>query len=404
MASQQEGGPHSVRKELTLHPSVLKAIIKESVQVLLSETRKWSEDRLDTAETVIGITLGYPEVGEEFHSAYSAILADMNIDIQAALISDSGLSNTKWERGKLAQYICGILGSRQQETATSYYGTTNLLDIIQKQLHDEKEYFCKNRFALAWVAIAMHKNSMDFEQQFEDILTAHQGTYKYGIDEAAMITMACTCLNTATSLPAAHVAAETIAKEIQKENNTLNEYSLGLAAQALVSTKNKAYVDQIARAKMGIVSKIEIPNIMKNGLAASQILPALSDKCFLDIGIIDDPKIPTEKAAKMIEIEITVETPFGPRRNWRMSVPEQPTLLHAMEVLQARAPSEFSFQTTTTSLEPMVSKINGMPGNQTNMYWRILLAPDTPLSKGVAETYPRNGERYIFQLTDSGTH
>ncbi|XP_033737973.1 cobalamin binding intrinsic factor-like [Pecten maximus] len=403
------GKPHTTRKEMNLIPTIKKAIM-ESVQVSLSTTPGWSHYRLDTAEAIIGVTLAYPEAYDEHRSAYLAKLANMNIDIQAALINDSELTSTVWSRGKLAQYISGILVSGQHETAHSYYGTTNLLDILQNHLVRSIDYFRINRFALSWMALAMCQHNKTFDRQYEDILTAHPGTYTFGIDEAAMITMACTCLNTTTSLPAAHVAADIIAMEIQKENNTLNEYSLGLAAQALISIKNESYEDQIAKAKMGIVSKIKISDIMKDGLAASHILPALADMSYIDIGI--NPPIPrvtdTTTDMVMLEIVITMDDPIltNTTKRWdaNVSVTKQPTLLQAMHALQAQASSGFSFETTPTSFGPMVITIDGITRNETNMYWRILLAPDTPLSKGVVGTNPQNGEHYIFRLTTFGPH
>ncbi|XP_060076702.1 transcobalamin-2-like [Ylistrum balloti] len=338
------------------------AVIKECVQVSLSSTPEWSPYRIDTAEAIIGVTLGYPKAYEEYRYEYQAKLYNMNIDLLAALGNDSELSSVTWSLGKLAQYISGIVVSCQH-------------------------------------AITV----MSIQPQYN---THHNRSIQpYYNNEASMITMACTCLNTETSSYAAQAAADVVWREIMNENNTLNEYSLGLAAQALIATKNETFRHGIAKSQMGIISKLQgkIPEIMKKGAAVSQILPALANSSFLDIEIHPPlPGVPVT-ANWTLNITIGVEDPIltNTTRQWNSSllVPSNATLLQAMEALQNEASSNFSFDTVPTSFGPMVITVYGITRNETNMYWRIMKAPDIPLQTGIADTYPQNNDHYIFKLT-----
>ncbi|XP_021348744.1 transcobalamin-2-like [Mizuhopecten yessoensis] len=403
-------GRQNTREDDAIYKISRMKVIKESVLVSLMSTPEWSPYRLDTAEAIIGVTLGYPEAFEEHKSEYFGKLANMNIDLLAALKNDSELSNNVWSRGKLAQYISAIVVACPHEAATAYYGTDNLLDILQKQLQSSVDYFRINRFALSWMALAMCQHNRTFDSLYEDILTAHPGTYTFGTDEASMITMACVCLKTETCSSAAQVAADLVSQEIQKENNTLNVYSLGLAAQALISTKNASYANQISKAKMGIMLKLDVKETMKYGLAASHILPALADMSYLDIEI--HPPVPGKlnPSTEMMMLSITITmkdyilTNITKQWNAHVSVPTKPTLLQVMTALQDQPSSTFSFGTAQTSFGPSVVTIDGITRNETNMYWRSMTAPDTPLQQGVAKTYPVDGDHYIFELTYFGPH
>ncbi|XP_021348736.1 transcobalamin-2-like [Mizuhopecten yessoensis] len=85
--------------------------------------------------------------------------------------------------------------------------------------------------------------------------------------------------------------------------------------------------------------------------------------------------------------------------NVTVAVPLNHTLLQAMQAFQAQPNSCFSFETIQTSLGPLVISMNGITRVENSNFWFILLAPDRPLQQGVAETFPKNGERYIFRLT-----
>ncbi|XP_060072582.1 transcobalamin-2-like [Ylistrum balloti] len=348
-------------------------VTKECVQVSLSSTPEWNPSRIDTAEAIISVTLGYPKAYEEYHYEYQTKLYNMNIDLLAALGNDSELSSVTWSRGKLAQYISGIVVSSQHETATSYFGLGNLVDILKRQLLLSLDYFRTNRFALSWMAIAMYQHNETFERQ--------------------------------STQPYYNILVLFVWREIMNENNTLNEYSLGLAAQALIATKNETFRHGIVKSQMGIISKLQgkIPEIMKKGAAVSQILPALAYNSFLDIKIHSPLPGVTVTANCTLNIKIGVEDPIltNTTRQWNRSllVSSNATLLEAMEALQNEPSSDFSFVTVPTSLGPVVITVCGIPRNETNMYWRIMKAPDIPLQTGIADTNPQNNDHYIFKLT-----
>ncbi|OWF52718.1 hypothetical protein KP79_PYT08226 [Mizuhopecten yessoensis] len=146
------------------------------------------------------------------------------------------------------------MAARQEQTPSSFFGY-NLTSILQAQLILSEEYFRVNRFALSLMAIALCQQNETFGQQFEDILTAHPGTYLYGIDEASMITLACLCLNTQGCSSAAQDAEKFVSKNLK---SSLNVYSLGLGSQALIATEKPVYLRQIRNAVCAIKRKLDI--------------------------------------------------------------------------------------------------------------------------------------------------
>ncbi|XP_021343525.1 transcobalamin-2-like isoform X2 [Mizuhopecten yessoensis] len=368
--------------------------VEESIRVSLTTTPPWSPGRRDTGEAVIGVTLADPDVYRgKFHVHYQAKVLSMNIDVLAALGQDPDLTSVEWASGKLAHYVIGIVAARQEQTPSSFYGY-NLVSILQKQLILSEDQFRKNRFKLSWMAIALCQQNATFDQKFEDILTANPGTYYYGIDEASMITMACLCLNTTGCSSAANAAEKFVSENLK---TGLNVYSLGLGAQALIATGKTSYLPQIQKAVTEIKSKLRnVVEKMNNGLGVSQILPPFAKRSLLDIACL--PPL-----GQTIEIFFTVEdlimTNTTRQYNVVVSVPPNPTLLQSMQALQAQPDSEFSFGTISTSLGPMVITINGITRDENSNYWKILTAPDIPLEQGVAETYHKDGKRYIFNLT-----
>ncbi|XP_033737768.1 cobalamin binding intrinsic factor-like isoform X2 [Pecten maximus] len=383
--------------------AIYNGVIKDSIKVSLTTTPKWSRSRLDTGEAVMGLSLADPYLNKgNFSGLYKAKLANMNIDILAALGKDPELTSDIWARGKLAQYISGIMAARQEQTPTSFYGY-NLVNILKKQLAKSIEYFRTNRFALSLMAIALCQQNETFGTQYEEILTANPGSYIYGIDEASMITMACVCLNTTNCSIAAEISAKTVSRRLTEDN--LNVYSVGLAAQALIATENVTYKTQIENAVKDIRNKTNIPATMNSGLGVSQILPPIANKSFLDI--VHLPPLytttPSDTGTTSLGIFITVEdlimTNTTTQYSANVSVTTNPTLLQAMIALQEHPASNFSFETIQTSLGPLVITVNDITRNETNMFWQILLAPDKPLKQGVAATFPDDGDHYIFNLT-----
>jgi len=97
----------------------------------------------------------------------------MNINFR-----DENLTDARWARGKLAQYISAL-----QITCTdprNFYGH-DLLIILKQHENDSAEYFRQNRFALSWIAIAICNNNESLDAVSAGVLTANPGQYKFDI-------------------------------------------------------------------------------------------------------------------------------------------------------------------------------------------------------------------------------
>ncbi|KAM6465961.1 transcobalamin-1-like isoform 2-T2 [Liasis olivaceus] len=129
--------------------------------------------------------------------------------------------------------------------------------------------------------------------------------------------------------------------------------------------------------------------------AASQILPSLVGKTYLDVrgltctseNVTVHYKVSNELIGRHFKLSITVKVPKGS------------VLLAALEAAQQANPSEFSFQTEETSWGPMVTSINGLQASTNERsYWQFL-SGKTPLEQGVGSYKPRDNELIVANFS-----
>ncbi|KAF7235981.1 Cobalamin binding intrinsic factor [Varanus komodoensis] len=198
-------------------------------------------------------------------------------------------------------------------------------------------------------------------------------------------------------------ALTTITKQIlhQKQSNGIlgNIYSTGQAMQALrVTSKFYAAGEWNCQETLDEVLKEVYLGAFNNPAAASQILPSLVGKTYLDVrGITCSP----ENAPTITVIYTIINKIVGPYFQYQISVevPKDSVLLAVLEAAQQAKPSQFSFQTKQTSFGIMVVSINDINDSiNQKTYWQFS-GDKGPLEIGVDRYKPVDNEKITAIFT-----
>ncbi|XP_005280612.2 transcobalamin-1 [Chrysemys picta bellii] len=242
---------------------------------------------------------------------------------------------------------------------------------------------------------------------------------QFSVDTAAVAVLAQICLQT-RGQPLPPKVHKKIRQNVQwlvdkilakkrRDGVIGNIYSTGLAMQAL--SVSSSYLKPGAWNCLQTLHRVldEIPQgTFKNPMAASQILPSLENRTYLDVSRLNcsmnpdnlplstaRPAPPTSCCPPSISVTYTVADSLNNTFNNSISVtvPQGSVFFKVMEVAQDKDPSKFSFTYTQSSWGPYITSVQGLQAdNNQRTYWQ-LLSNGIPLSQGAGDYVVSNSER-----------
>ncbi|KAK3091370.1 hypothetical protein FSP39_019327, partial [Pinctada imbricata] len=188
--------------------------------------------------------------------------------------------DTLWAHGKLAQYMVGLTSACQD--TQSFYGF-DVASIVRQQFNTFKSFFQNQKFALSWVVLALCNANLTEETAAMDILIANPGVYTFGIDEASMTVMALSCVDNTSYSAAQRAAEDFILNGMKPDGSFGNEYTTGLAIQALTRYSGaRNDIDGMIQKAQDWLARNVIGKFA-NVAMANQVLPALARRSYVDI-------------------------------------------------------------------------------------------------------------------------
>lgn len=369
--------------------------------LLDNRNSEWGWGERQEAEAIIALHLANNSWFNKKDSDSYRSVKQMNIDLLVQISKDNSLNDQLWSRGKLAQYICGLQATCQDPR--NFYGH-DLIQKLEAHMDNYDEYFHANHFAFSWAVLALCNSNQVVKADYVSKLTKNPGTYTFGIDEASMVLMALSCINS-SAVSCAKTAAENYIIHNQNKNGSFgNEYTNGLAIQALLASRRNGVGSVIDNALEALINiQAQANGGFKNVAAANQALPALARKSYVDIG--KTPCVDTEATTKPpsglpITITISVEDNLFSHFNqtWTFDITNGTSLYDALVVLQNKQVG-FSFHSILSSWGHSIKTIVGISSDATKRtYWSLRKAPNTPSGTGVSSTYPKDNDHYIFRM------
>nr|XP_060610924.1 cobalamin binding intrinsic factor [Anolis sagrei ordinatus] len=345
-----------------------------------------------------------------------------NQDITARKLLLQQLKDTaakEMTSGKVALYALALRSSCENPAdVTTPEKIVNLVHVLEEKTKEEIDYYYSHdalkttyyQLALDCLALCV-ENSPDVEMAAIILAKAglsngFQSSGHFSVDTAAVASLALACVYDGMIATQQNKLVGTIqdalahlTKQIlgeQKSSGIIgNIYSTGLAMQAL-SVTSEFYPSgawSCSKTLDKMLDEVYLGAFNTPG-AASQILPSLVGKTYLDVkGFVCSPAdVPTisvqytisnDRVGTYFTFSITVEVPKGS------------VLLAVLEAAQSAEPSKFSFQTEQTSWGPMVVSINGVEANNNEKtYWEFF-SGKTPLDQGVGSYKPTDNEHIL---------
>ncbi|XP_069483877.1 cobalamin binding intrinsic factor-like [Ambystoma mexicanum] len=318
--------------------------------------------------------------------------------------------------GQVALYVLGFRSSCEDPSRISSVGkSVNLLQVLESKVKQELANIKENHTPLTtYYQVALDVLALCIEgsagaypagEALAQAAKDSQLGLPFSVDTGAMAAMALTCLSDAKAFSedtkSARLLKDSLALilkrilEQQQSDGTIgNIYSTGLAAQAL-SAAWQFYPSELWSCTKTL-SKVlsEIPKgKFSIPTAASQVLPFLKGKTYLDVGSSCAPEnVPSITVDYTIVNDLLGES-F--KFSIQVSVPEGSVLLDVMKKAQQMNSKEFSFKTEDTSQGLFVSSIHGLVGSTNERtYWQFFSGMK-PLMEGVATYRPTNKEHIL---------
>ncbi|OWF52716.1 uncharacterized protein LOC110447403 [Mizuhopecten yessoensis] len=375
------------------------AAIQTGSYHLLRARTGWQWAPRTNAEAIIGLTLANNRWYHKDNAATYISIQAMEMELLAQLSVDKKLKDIRWSRGKLAQYVTALQLTCHNP---SKFFRHNLLRLLKGHLQMSETFFRANRFALSWIVISLCNNKKAVGNTTLEIINDSPGEYKFGVDEASMILMATVCLNETAAKSAAE---KFIVEEMRMNMTQYNEFTIGLAVQALTAAKAVQVDDIISTARYDLGKAILGSNLLEYPGAASNVLPALAKKSYLDASKVYCPKKVNKiikvksKASITVEIRVIDDLIGNTSTSWNVISRKGSTLYSTMKDLQKQS-ATFSFKSERTSFGKSITAINGVAKDiDKNISWRLEDGSGTALAKGVSETVPKDGDVCTFRLT-----
>ncbi|XP_037634933.1 transcobalamin-2 [Sebastes umbrosus] len=330
---------------------------------------------------------------------------DLHNDIQ------SSLSNSRAVVGTLALYTLALKSSCYDihtVTFTVSERSESLLTHLKKQLEDEKDHIASShrpltnyyQYSLGVLALCASGVRVNHHVSNKLVKAVQHEHFTHGdSDTYAMAGMALQCVKDAgcNALITAQVntALSTVKQKLLASRRTDghlgNEFSTGLAVQALLAMGSQAaeYASSIEAMRTGARS-----NTYHNPMAISQILPALQQKSYMSVKskqcdneddtLVLEPIDPVVVLPSKTKVAVMVEvvTSSGAAALYSVDVPKRSSLLEALELLKGKNVG-FTFEKESSLWGPFLSAVNGEQARQSDRRYWHLSSDGTALSQGV---------------------
>ncbi|XP_013411968.1 transcobalamin-2-like [Lingula anatina] len=270
----------------------------------------------------------------------------MNLDLLAAISKYPDLDTRNWYGGKLAHYINGLVATCQDPS--DFYGH-DLLTMLQGHMDGFPKHYFNHNFAYSWAVLALCNAGLTVQEKYIQQLTKSPGNYTFGIDEAAMTVIALSCVRNQTDVKSAISAGVQFILDNKKPDGSFgNEYSTGLAVQALYADDKESRLDIKKDALLYLVSLQGEDGSYDSVAAANQVFPALNQKSYADIGDITSCQVvtttpaPTTPPTSFFTFTIIVIATLEPHNvsdTFNVTVPDGSSLLDAMVILRNTDPN-----------------------------------------------------------------
>ncbi|KAM3855843.1 transcobalamin-1-like isoform 2-T2 [Vipera latastei] len=342
---------------------------------------------------------------------------DQNLSVITLLVKQlKETAGTEMTSGKVALYVLALRSACQNPADVSTPEKhVNLVEVLEEKTQKEIKHINTTgtpkttyyQLALDTLALCIEKSP---ELEFAATTLANaalansfQFHGRFSVDTAAVASLALVCASEGSIssqqrklLGTIKAALAQITKQILKEqqaNGLLgNIYSTGLAMQALNVT-SEFYSDNpwnCPKTLNEVLSKIT-EGAFSTPAAASQILPSLVGKTYLDVSNLT---CTSETVTVHYTVINKLKKPYF-KYSTTVKVPKDSVLLAVLETAQQLNAKEFSFQTQKTAWGPMVTSISGLQANTNEKtYWQFL-SGKTPLEQGVGSYRPRDNELIV---------
>ncbi|XP_043939944.1 cobalamin binding intrinsic factor-like [Protopterus annectens] len=343
---------------------------------------------------------------------------------------ENGLEFTS---GQVALYVMAISACCENPAKVLKVKNIDLVKILSQKMEDEMEemettgYPLSNLYQVGLGGLALCQHVMipypivhkllNNPAFYEAIADSHGFE-----DTVAVLAMAFTCIREQFTWDQKRRIDSTLNTMIKQLVNQTksdgiigNIYSTGLAVQALTGAKTFYKTSDWDYTQT--IQKLlkEIPNgAFNNPMAASQVIPSLVDRTYLDVNKLQcsldtdnlDMTEPTSVPAtteKPVNISVKYTVTNAVANNFTdsitISVRKGSVLLRVMEEAQRQDPEKFRFTVESTSWGPFVTSIQGVTGSTNDKtYWQFL-SGTVPLEQGVGDYVVHDGEHIIAKFT-----
>lgn len=346
---------------------------------------------------------------------------DHNLRVIRQLVQQiKDTAGTEMSSGKVALYVLALRSACQNPTDVSTPEKhVNLVQVLENKTEEEIKYIDTTgtpkttyyQLALDTLALCVEK-SPELERAASALANASlhkcfQFQGRFSVDTGAVASLALFCVHegrnqsqenelTRTIRTALALITEEILKA-QKNNSILgNIYSTGLAMQAL-SVTSEFYNHTAWNCEKTLKEVLHqvTEGAFSRPAAASQILPSLVGKTYLDVRGLT---CTSENVTVHYNVSNVLNEPHF-KLSITVKVPKGSVLLAVLEAAQQANPSKFSFQTEKTSWGPMVTSINGLQASTNEKtYWQFLSGKE-PLEQGVGSYKPKDNEQIVANFT-----
>ncbi|XP_070592192.1 cobalamin binding intrinsic factor-like [Erythrolamprus reginae] len=326
---------------------------------------------------------------------------DHNLSVITRLVQQiKETAETEMTSGKVALYVLALRSSCQNPADVSTPEKhVNLVQVLENKTKEEIEHIntigtpktTYYQLALDTLALCVEKSP---EVEGAAITLARavvQFNVNFSVDTGAVASLALFCVYEGRSKitenikTALSVIIGQILDEQQPSGILGNIYSTGLAMQALRVTSEFYPANAWSCQK----TLNEVLNKTTEGAfnipaAASQILPSLLGKTYLDVTCNSvHYKVINQLVGPYFNFSATVKVPTGS------------VLLAVLKAAEQFNATKFSFQTEETSWGPMVTSIHGIQANTNEKtYWQFL-SGEKPLDQGVCSYKPKDDENIV---------
>ncbi|XP_069608937.1 cobalamin binding intrinsic factor-like [Ranitomeya imitator] len=320
-------------------------------------------------------------------------------------------NNETFTSGKVALYVLALQSSCSDPTELPN-SNTDLVQLLETKTQEELDSINSNGTPLTtWYQVGLDVLAQCVMSQPAAITSANISAttiptdasgHIFSVDTAAVAVMAFTCVldmedvpsDIYTTVNSTLVALLDLILDAQSDGLIGNIYSTGLAAQALTIAKS-FYAPERWNCSRTLKKMIALIPEKKFSLpiAAAQLLPFLWGKSYVSV---KKNACPCNEAQISVEFSVINDLIGDSFKNGIIvSVKKGSTLLEVMRQAEALDPTNFSFQTESSSWGAYVTSINNLVGTtQDRTYWQFF-SNETPLEEGVSSYKPSDHEHIV---------